>query len=208
MKHDFVNQHLTLAKKIAAEFINIPGLPLEEIEMRAQEALFQAAHHFQQNSGNFVSFASVVIRNALRDLYERQVRHHQHHVYDLNVPCSSTSSKEEKIAQIADFHEVNVPDGVAMRESDKRILQAMETLSPRMRLVARGIGAGKTYSEIGAELGVSKQAAHKLAAAVIATLREKLENMGFSGVDTIGLLKSCSSPSTPRRMVDVFPPQP
>jgi DNA-directed RNA polymerase specialized sigma24 family protein len=95
-----------------------------------------------------------------------------------------------------------------MRESDKIILQAIETLSPRMRLVARGVGLGKSYSEIGAELGISKQAAHKLAAAVIITLREKLETMGFSGVDTIGLLKSCSLPGIPRRMVDVFPPQP
>ena len=48
----------------------------------------------------------------------------------------------------------------------------------------------KSYTEIGTALGISKQAAHKLAGAAIANLREKLESMGFQGLDTLGLLKS------------------
>ena len=55
----------------------------------------------------------------------------------------------------------------------------MSALSPRLRLVAEGIRDGKSYSEIGSSLGISKQAAHKLAEAAIATLREKLEAMSF-----------------------------
>ncbi len=74
----------------------------------------------------------------------------------------------------------------------------MTSISPRLRLVAEGIRAGKSYSEIGNSLGISKQAAHKLAGAAINTLREKLEAMGFQGLDTLGLLKSicCVSPQT------------
>lgn len=49
---------------------------------------------------------------------------------------------------------------------------------------------GKSFSEIGASIGISKQAAHKLPHAAIATLREKLDTMGYSGLDTLGLLKS------------------
>jgi DNA-directed RNA polymerase specialized sigma subunit len=45
--------------------------------------------------------------------------------------------------------------------------------------VAEGIRDGKSYSEIGATLGISKQAAHKLAGAAITTLRENLESMGY-----------------------------
>jgi len=54
---------------------------------------------------------------------------------------------------------------------------------------------GKSYSEIGSSLGISKQAVQKIAHAAIASLREKLEAMGFHGLDTLGLLKSgCGVP--------------
>jgi len=36
----------------------------------------------------------------------------------------------------------------------------------------------------------TKQAAHKRAGAAITSLRERLEAMGFQGVDTLGFLKS------------------
>ena len=73
----------------------------------------------------------------------------------------------------------------------------MCALSPRLRLVAEGIRDGRSYSEIGTTLGISKQAAHKLAGAAIATLREKLASMGFQGLDTLGLLKSSCGVSLP-----------
>ena len=86
------------------------------------------------------------------------------------------------------------------------------------RAMRNALRDGKSYSEIGASLGVSKQAAHKLAHAAIAALRERLESMGFSGVDTLGFLKSsCGVPpqavlEASRRQsstqVDDFPPQP
>ena len=73
----------------------------------------------------------------------------------------------------------------------------MSGLSPRLRQVAVGIRDGKSYSEIGTSLGISKQAAHKLAGAAIGTLRENLEAMGFQGLDTMGLLKSGCGVSPP-----------
>jgi DNA-directed RNA polymerase specialized sigma24 family protein len=66
----------------------------------------------------------------------------------------------------------------------------MASLPPRLRTVADGIQSGKNYREIGESLGISKQAAHKLAGAAIASLRESLAKMGYSGLDTLGLLKS------------------
>jgi RNA polymerase sigma factor (sigma-70 family) len=205
---ELVEQYLLLAKKIAGEFDNIPGLSHEEIEMSAQEALLKAAQHFKPEVGDFTSFASVVIRNALRDLYERQVRHHQHHVYDLNIPCNISTTAEDRIHRIPDPHVRDVNDAAACRESDEKLALAIETLSPRLRVVAEGIGAGKSYSEIGAELGISKQAAHKLAGAAMATLREKLDAMGFSGVDTLGLLKSHSIVHASSSCIDDCSPQP
>ena len=69
----------------------------------------------------------------------------------------------------------------------------------------------------------TKQAAHKLAGAAITSLRERLEAMGFRGIDTLGFLKSiqksgcdvpqravseafCPLPASPQ--VDDFPPHP
>jgi len=186
-----VNELLPLAAKIAREFSNIPGLPHAEIDLTAQEALANAARHFDPAKGDFTAYASRAMRNALRDLYERQVRHHRHHIYDLDLPITESATTPEARVQ-----HVEAPDfplanqAAAALESGKRLEMAMESLSPRLRHVAEGIRAGKSYSEIGASIGISKQAAHKLAGAAITALREKLESMGFQGLDTMGLLKS------------------
>ena len=109
----------------------------------------------------------------------------------------------------------------AALESGERLTQAMSTLPVRLRVVVEGIRDGKSYSEIGTAMGVSKQAAHKLAGAAITSLRERLEVMGFRGIDTLGFLKSiqksgcdvpqravseafCPLPASPQ--VDDFPP--
>ena len=213
-----VNELLPLATEIAREFSNIPGLPHAEIELAAQEALAHAARLFDPTKGDFTAYASRAMRNTLRDLYERQIRHHQHHVYNLDLPATQYATTPE--ARIQQVPAPNVlTDQAAALESSERLEQAMAGLSPRLRLVAEGIRDGKSYTEIGATLGISKQAAHKLAGAAITTLREKLAAMGFQGLDTLGLLKSgCGvSPqavleasrlqSSPPQ-VDDFPPQP
>lgn len=214
-----VIQLLPLAAKIAREFDNIPGLPYAEIELAAQEALGHAARLFDPAKGDFTAYAARAMRNTLRDLYERQVRHHQHHVYDLDLPVTQFATTPEARIQQVPARDRPLADHAAALESGKRLEMAMSTLTPRLRLVAEGIRDGRSYTEIGATLGISKQAAHKLAGAAIATLREKLEAMGFQGLDTLGLLKSsCGvSPqavldasrfqSSPPQ-VDDFPPQP
>ena len=181
---------LPLAAKIAREFENIPGLPFAEIELAAQEALAHGARLFDPAKGDFAAYAARAMRNTLRDLYERQVRHHRHHVYDLDLPVTLSATTPEARVQQIPGRDRPLPDYAAAIESGKRLEQAMTNLSPRLRQVAEGIRDGKTYSEIGTTLGISKQAAHKLAGAAITTLREKLETMGFQGLDTIGLLKS------------------
>lgn len=52
-------------------------------------------------------------------------------------------------------------------------------------------------------------AAHKLAGAAVAALRDRLEAMGFQGVDTLGFLKSCAQEiRADSPQVDDFSPQP
>ena len=211
-------QLLPLATKIAREFHNIPGLPHAEIELAAQEALAHAARLFDAAKGDFTAYAPRAMRNTLRDLYERQVRHHRHHVYNLDLPITQSGTTPEARVQQIPARDTPPVDLAAALESSEWLEQAMSGLSPRLRQVAEGIRDGKSYSEIGTTLGISKQAAHKLAGAAITTLREKLEAMGFQGLDTLGLLKSgCGvSPQAvlevSRRQpaplqVDDFPPQ-
>ena len=191
-RHGFTgNRTPPLAAKIAREFQNIPGLPFAEIEIAAQEALANAARLFDPAKGDFTAYAARAMRNTLRDLYERQVRHHQHHVYNLDLPATqSTSAPEARVQRVPARDSPMADQAVAALESGKRLEMAMVSLSPRLRLVAEGLRDGKSYSEIGITLGVSKQAAHKLAGAAIATLKERLEGMGFQGIDTLGFLKS------------------
>ena len=195
-----VNELLPLVTKIAREFSNIPGLPHAEIEIAAQEALAHAARLFNPAKGDFTAYAARAMRYTLRDLYERQVRHHRHHVYDLDLPVTQFATTPE--ARIQQVLSTNVlTDQAAALESRKRLEMAISTLSPRLCRVAEGIRDGKSYSEIGTTLGISKQEAHKLAGAAIATLRENLEAMGFQGLDTLGLLKSSCGVS-PQAVLD------
>jgi DNA-directed RNA polymerase specialized sigma24 family protein len=153
------------------------------------------------------------MHNTLRDLYERQVRHHQHHVYELDLPITQSATTPEARVQQVPAHDRPLADHAAAFESGKRLEMAMSTLTPRLRLVAEGIRDGRSYSEIGTILGtildISNQAAHKLAGAAIATFKERLESMGFQGIDTLGFLKSCAQEVrvTPAE-VDDFSSQP
>lgn len=186
-----LNNLLPLAARIAREFSNIPGLPHAEIDLAAQEALASAARHFDPAKGDFTAYAARAIRNTLCDLYERQVRHHRHHIYDLDVPITESATTPEARVQQVHAPGVRMADhAAAAMESWQRLEMALQILPPRLRQVAEGIRDGKTYSEIGTTLGISKQATHKLAGAAIATLRENLESMGFQGLDSLGLLKS------------------
>jgi RNA polymerase sigma factor (sigma-70 family) len=201
-----VNDLLPLAAKIAREFSNIPGLPHAEIEIVAQEALARAALALDPAKGDFTAYAAAAMRNALRDLHERQSRHHRHHLYDLDLPATTADTQAPpRIERVPALETTPLPDRVAFRESAERLEQAMASLSPRMRRVAEGVRDGKSYSEIGASLGISKQAVQKIAHAAIASLRENLAAMGFHGLDTLGLLKSARA--FPHQ-VDDFPPQP
>jgi len=188
-----VKQLLPLATNIAREYDNIPGLPHSEIELAAQEALAHAARLFDPAKGDFVAYAARAMRNSLRDLdlYDRQMRHHRHHVYDLDLPATLSATSPEPRMQRVPARNVPLADhAAAALESGERLAQAMSTLPPRLRVVVEGISDGRSYSEIGAAMGVSKQAAHKLAGAAITSLRERLEAMGFHGIDTLGFLKS------------------
>jgi RNA polymerase sigma factor (sigma-70 family) len=181
---------LPLAGKIACDFSNIPGLDYREIEIQAQEALAAAGRQFNPAKGDFTAYAAQAVRNALRSLYERQVRHHKHHDYVLDHPAVRESTQTDLVQNTPDQKQESVDAGVRRAESIAALRKGMEGLPERHRLVLTGISEGKSYSEIGEQLGISKQAVHKIALAAAESLKGRLRDQGFDGLDSIGLLAS------------------
>jgi len=66
--------------------------------------------------------------------------------------------------------------------------ELLRDLPDRSRLVVLGISEGRSYADLGGELGISKQAVHKIATSALRVLRDALAARGFRGVDTVGLL--------------------
>jgi hypothetical protein len=125
-----VHEFLPLAAKIAREFGDIPGLPLAEIELTAQEALAHAARLFDPAKGDFPAYAATAMRNALRDLRDRQIRHHRHHVYNLDgTTDASATSPGPRIGQVPAGN-VPIADEAAAIESRERLF--LRALRERM----------------------------------------------------------------------------
>jgi len=181
---------LPLARHIARDFSNIPGIDLPEIEIQAQEALAAAGRQFDSSKGDFTAYASQAVRNALRSLYEKQVRHHHHHAYVLDQPAGMQSTQTDLVQNTPDKNQESVATQVNRAESIAALQRAMAQMPERFRVVLTAIGQGHSYSEIGGQLGMTKQGVHKIAAAATQALREHLESQGFGGLDSVGLLKS------------------
>ena len=113
----WVNELLPLAAKIAREFANIPGLPHAEIEMAAQEALARAARSFDPAKGDFAAYAATAMRNALRDLHDRQARHHRRHIYNLDVTVTSSATSRGRRVDLIPARQAPVTDAAAAQES-------------------------------------------------------------------------------------------
>jgi RNA polymerase sigma factor (sigma-70 family) len=181
---------LPFARHIARDFSNIPGLDLPEIEIQAQEALAAAGRQFDPTKGDFSAYAAQAVRNALRSLYEKQVRHHHHHAYVLDQPAGMQSTQTDLVQNTPDKKQESVATQVNRAESIAALQRAMAQMPERFRVVLTAIGQGRSYSEIGDQLGMTKQGVHKIASAATQSLREHLESQGFGGLDSVGLLKS------------------
>ena len=190
MLDDFVEQHLGLARMIAYEYANIPGASMDEINSEAENALAAAGRAFDAEKGHFAAYAGRAIRNALNSLFTRQLRYVKVHEFSLDAePTTSDSASASARKGHAD-PSADVVLATCAAESRRILEDVLAELSPRSRLIVVRLWEGKSYSDIGAELGISKQAVHKVGYAALQSLREKLEARGFSGIDSKGFLKS------------------
>jgi RNA polymerase sigma factor (sigma-70 family) len=180
--------YLPLVETIALEYHNTPNASHDELVSEGRMALLKAARSFDPMRGNFISYASTAIRNRLNDLYEKQVRRAEAFPVSIDSPQLDEASKLGG-QQFAD-DTVDVRLSARRSESARLLSEALASLPRRLRTVLNGIQAGKTYDEIGAELGITKQGVYKLAQPALRQVRAFLADRGYGGTDSKGLLAS------------------
>ncbi|MCX6982871.1 MAG: sigma-70 family RNA polymerase sigma factor [Verrucomicrobia bacterium] len=192
MSDDLVEQNLGLARMIAYEYANIPGASMDEVVAEAENALAAAGRSFDPEKGQFTAYAGRAMRNALNSFFTRQLRYVKVHEFSLDAePPTSASTGSPARNEHADPG-ADVALAARAAESRRILEDVLAELPPRSRVIVTRIREGKSYSEIGEELNVSKQAIHKVAHAALQSLREKLDARGFTGIDSKGFLKSAS----------------
>jgi RNA polymerase sigma factor (sigma-70 family) len=181
--------HLAFADSIAAGYANTPAATPDDLRAIAREALHRASLKYDPGKGPFEPYAGRAIRNALNDLHAKHAKVAKHEIVIETQQDASTQASF--IDQAADHHQ-DVAMIVSRVESREVLEELLAALSPRSRMILGCVAQGHSYVEMGERLGITKQAAHKAAAAAMDDLREQLEARGFKGLDSQGLLKSDS----------------
>ena len=199
-QEELVKRHLGLAQVIACEYANIPFASLDEITAEANKALAAAARQFDPAKGEFTAYAGRAIRNALNSLYEKQLRYAQAHDFSLDVPQhgSGETTESPRVQNLPDAS-LNMTVEIRARESRRVLEEVLAEFPKRSRQTLEWLRDGKSYSEIGEAMGISKQAAHKIGQDALFCLREKLLTRGFAGLDSKGFLKSKAAEQKPAR---------
>jgi RNA polymerase sigma factor (sigma-70 family) len=180
--------YLPLVETIALEYHNVPNASQDELVSEGRVALLSAARSFDPARGNFISYASTAIRNRLNDFYEKQVRRAETFPMPIDFPASDEQSTQAETKYADDTADVRL----ATRRSESAALlrEAISRLPRRLQIVLKSIQAGRTYEEIGRELGISKQGVYKLAQPALRQVRSFLAERGYGGIDSKGLLAS------------------
>lgn len=182
-----VEMYLPLVEAVALEFHNIPNASQDELVSEGRVALLNAARSFDSARGNFVSYASTAIRNRLKDFYEKQVREADVFPLTLDAPTGDESTRWD-VKHVDEVTDVRL---AARRSESAAVLrESIARLPRRLQIVLTSIQAGKTYEEIGRDLGLSKQGVYKLAQPALRQVRSILAERGFGGIDSKGLLAS------------------
>mgnify|MGYP006085659369 CR=1 FL=1 len=200
-----IEEHLFLAEVIAFDYANIPGCQWDEACSEASLALMRAAEAYNPNKGDFTPLATRVIRNALNSLYAKHLKLAKIFPKSLDDPIHYPASTKTNQPQSTDDpisieSGQNVRKEVRQRETSTVIESLMGLLTPRERVIITALKSGRSYSEIGSSLGISKQAAHKSAKSGLTKLRSGLDRLGYQGIATDGNLASqCRSKNINRQ---------
>lgn len=156
----------------------------------------RAADAYDSEKGEFIHFASRVMRNALNSLYAKQLRYARVFPKSLEDPVDwsklrTVTGADSSSAQLQPSDpKQDVLKEVRRQETLTALGAVLNLLSPRERVLVDALRNGSSYADIGENLGVTKQAAHKAVKSGLAKVREGLARMGYRGLASDGHLGS------------------
>lgn len=185
-----IEEYLFLADVIAFDYANIPGCALDEIRSEGQMALLRAKDSYDSQKGEFVPYAARAIRNALNSLYAKQLRLQKMFPASLDDPVSLALPEAKAKGIEVENGEQPTDKEIRRSESARLIGSLMSLLTPRERQAIACLRLGNSFNEIGQDMGISKQAAHKSVQSGLAKLRIGLSRLGYNSLASDGFLGS------------------
>jgi|GEM_PF-2817977 len=165
--------HLGIATKLSHSF-PIPRFSPEETEQEARLALWQAACKFDSTKGAFEAFATIVIRNHLRNTFNKAKRDSSR-IDTLDVALVADGDAPGTLAAPM-IDPAASPSLVAERADISEALQSeLSALTRQQQDVLRQHAEGGTFSEIARANGVSKAAVRQMSLRAVEQVRPNLE---------------------------------
>jgi RNA polymerase sigma factor (sigma-70 family) len=174
--------HLELALRIGRSF-PLVGHAIDESEQEARIALWKAANSYDSAKGHFEPFASTVIRNHLRNAYEKTKRRSVE-VTALDVPSiNQADSDGESLKETT----ILSPDASPLLEAERNDIRAtlregIAYLTPTQREALQSYADGNNYADIAREKGVSKAAVRQMVQRAADQVRPEIVSRGVSGI--------------------------
>ena len=179
-----------LADAIAVGFHNIPGYTIKQLKNEALIYLHDAWDTFKDSgreNAAFPGWASSVIRNRFVDLWRTQTGYYQKNS-PLNAP---DENGDEPLDWLADTRpDADVVHATRHAESIRVYYEALAQMPEEEQATLKAVQEGKSYAQVGEELGISKQAVSKRFWKAAQHLRKILGAKGYVDVTLSGVLTS------------------
>ena len=171
-----------LALKIGRSF-PIAGHSIPESEQEALSALWKAVNSYDASKGAFEPFASTVIRNHLRNAFNKAKRTSVE-LTTLDGPAiNQADSDGESLKDTS----ILSPDASPLLEAERNDIRAtlrdgMASLTPTQQEALQSYADGSNYAEIAREKGVSKAAVRQMVQRAADQVRPEIVSRGVSGI--------------------------
>ena len=171
--------HLELALKIGRSF-PIPNAAIDESEQEARIALWRAASSFDPEKGEFAGFASIVVRNHLRNVFNTAKRRGVE-ITALDASSSSDPDAEFDSAKNSLVSADASPLLYTERANIRLVIQTqLASLTESQQQVLKSYADGESYAEISRRTGVSKAAVRQMVERAANQIRPELQACGVS----------------------------
>jgi RNA polymerase sigma factor (sigma-70 family) len=154
-------EHLELASKIGRSFPT-DRYSIEVSEQEALIALWNATITYDPAKGDFGTYAAVVIRNHLRNFFNKAKRENRE-ITALDAPSSGQSGIET--GSLKD--NISAPNASPLLETERNDIRealknSLDSLTQAQREALQAYAEGQNFAEIAREKGVSKAAVRQM----------------------------------------------